>query len=216
MRFKDRTDAGYQLASALEEYNGHEVVVYGLPRGGVVPAAIVARELRAPLDLHFPRKVGHPFNPEYAIAAVVESGYYVSKEDEGMVVNTPWFARKIVEEQLEAKRRRTAYLGNRKRVPADNKIAIVVDDGMATGLTMQAAAESLKQYNTKKIIVAVPVAPADTVEKLKQIVDEVVVLCIPPEPFGAVGAYYDVFPQVSDEEVVKILETNTVSIQQNV
>lgn len=216
MRFKDRTDAGQQLAHALGKYKGQESVVYALPRGGVVPAAIVAEALEAPLDLLIPRKIGHPYNPEYAIAAFSEGGYYIANQGEGLLVNTTWFAEELGRQRKEAERRRRLYMANRKPLPVQNKVAIVIDDGIATGLTMQVTVQSLKQYNPKKIVVAVPVAPADTVKKLEEMVDEVIVLHVPADSFGAVGAYYDDFPQVSDEEVITLLKTNPLPIPQHI
>lgn len=207
MRWHDRTEAGEALAQALHHYKDQGVVVYALPRGGVVLGAIVARALNVPFDLLIPRKIGHPYNPEYAIAAVTEDGHYVANEAEIASLDSEWFKAELVRQQKEAQRRRAAYLANRQPIPLDNKTAIIVDDGIATGLTMRAAIQTLKARQPKKIIVAVPVAPVETVELLKRDVAEVVVLDKSGIFLGAVGAYYDDFSQVSDDDVIQLMQT---------
>ena len=206
MRFRDRTEAGRLLAELLRHYEGKEVVVYALPRGGVVLGFEIAKRLQAPLDLVITRKIGHPFNPEYAICAVAEDCHLVCNEAERAGVDPEWFRKEVEKEKEEAKRRREAYLGKRETPAARGKTAIIVDDGIATGLTLKLAIQELKHKEPVKIVVAVPVAPRDVAEEIRKEVDEFVALDIPTAYLGAVGAYYDYFPQVSDEEVVEMLE----------
>ncbi|MBU6323290.1 phosphoribosyl transferase [Patescibacteria group bacterium] len=203
MRFSDRRDAGVRLAKALARYDSEDAVVYALPRGGVVVADEVAAQLELPLSLIIPRKIGHPENEEYAVCAVTEDGELVCNEEESSRLDPKWLSAARRRAQAEARRRRAAYGG--ARIPATGKIAILVDDGVATGLTMRAAIRALRRELPNEVIVAAPVAPHEVVEYLKAEADDVVVLD-DSEPFlGAVGAYYDSFPQVSDGEVVEIM-----------
>lgn len=206
MRFKNRTEAGRLLAQELIKYKNKEGVIYALPRGGVPLGVELAAALHMPLDLLIPRKVGHPYNPEYAIAAVGERGGFVCNEEEIAKVDQAWFKQQVEVERQEARRRRVDYLKNREGIASQDKLAILVDDGIATGLTMEAAIEDVKQGKPKKVIVAVPVAPDDTVVKLRHEVDEVVTLNVPGPYRGAVGAYYNDFVQITDEEVIDMLE----------
>ena len=205
MRFRNRADAGKQLAQALIKYKNADGVVFALPRGGVPLGVELAQALQLPLDLIIPRKVGHPQNPEYAIAAVGERGGLVCNEMEVARVDQTWFDKKVETERQEARRRRAYYLKGRDTIAIKDKIAIIVDDGIATGLTMEAAVQDLILANPKKIIVAVPIAPDDVVFKLQQEVDEVITLKAPGPYLGAVGSYYESFMQVSDEEVIDML-----------
>ncbi len=211
MRFKNRTEAGCLLAQALIKYKNKEGVIYALPRGGVPLGVELAAALHMPLDLLIPRKVGHPYNPEYAIAAVGERGGLVCNEGEVAKVDQAWFKQQVEVERQEAHRRRVDYLKNREDIVSQEKIAILVDDGIATGLTMEAAIQDVKQGKPKKVIVAVPVAPDDTVIKLRHEVDEVVTLNVPGPYRGAVGAYYDDFMQVTDEEVIDMLAVAAIA-----
>ncbi|MFO1432266.1 MAG: phosphoribosyltransferase family protein [Candidatus Competibacteraceae bacterium] len=206
MRFKDRSEAGKQLAVALEKYCAQPAVVYGLPRGGVVLAVEIAQALHLPLDLIIPRKIGHPYNPEYAIGAVSEDGEPVYNEWEIARVDRHWLENQVDSERREARRRREQYLQGRKPLAVTGKTAILVDDGIATGLTMLAAIRDIKKRRPSRIVVAIPVAPEDTVERLLQQADEVVGLDITPHYLGAVGAYYDHFSQVSDAEVIRLMQ----------
>ncbi len=205
MRFRDRADAGKKLAQALKKYQGQNGVVYALPRGGVVLGAEVARALGMPLDLLIPRKIGHPLQPEYAIGAVVESGEMVCNQREVARVDPQWFRQEVEAERQEARRRRELYLGGREPAPVEGKTAIIVDDGIATGLTMEVSIREARRRKPGHLVVAVPVAPPDTVERMSREVDEFVVLDRSPYYLGAVGAYYDSFYQVTDEEVVALL-----------
>jgi predicted phosphoribosyltransferase len=203
--FVDRVDAGKKLAEALMRYKGEPVVVYGLPRGGVVLAVEVARALEAPLDLIVVRKIGHPLQPEYAIGAVAEDGYVVTNPDEVATLDKRWLDVATAAQLKEAQRRRTVFLQGQRPVAIKDKIAIIVDDGLATGLSMSAAIHEIRGRGPKQLVVAVPVAAAETVDKLRPEVDDLVVLYI-PEWFGAVGAFYQSFDQVSDEEVVELMK----------
>lgn len=206
MRFKDRADAGQKLARLLAtKYGRADGVVYALPRGGVVLGAEIAPHLHMPLDLIIARKIGHPYNPEYAIGAVTETGEPVVNPRE--VANLPreWFDAQVATERREARRRHHVYLDGRPPLSARGKIAIIVDDGIATGLTMEAAIRELQQRNAGSIVIAVPVAPADTAAQFANEVDDLVALDIPEYFLGGVGAYYEYFPQVTDEEVLALL-----------
>ncbi len=205
MLFKDRADAGKKLAAVLKKYEGPETIVYALPRGGVVVGAEVANALHVPLDLVVTRKIGQPLNPEYAIAAVSENGKLVVNQNEVSQIDTSWFKEKIARQIAEAKRRRKKYSSHDFLSPA-GKIAILVDDGIATGLTMLAAIKELRSYAPKKLVVAVPVSPTDSTAIIRKQVDEFVCLHIDPEYLGAVASYYSTFPQVEDEEVVEIMK----------
>lgn len=205
MTFPDRQTAGQQLAEKLQGYAGQPVVVYALPRGGVVPGAEVAKTLQAPLDLIITRKIGHPLSPEYAIAAVTEDGELVRNEQEVARVDQAWFRDEVARQQAEAQRRRQRYLGQRTPVPVRGQTAILVDDGVATGLTVRAAIAELRQRQPKKIVVAVPVLPPEIAEMLKRDVDDLVYLDDPARYRGAVGAHYESFPQVADQEVEQLL-----------
>ena len=206
MRYQDRQDAGRRLAEALLGYARHDVVVLALPRGGVILGAEVAARLGVPLDLVIPRKVGHPNYPEYGIAAVAEAGEVVANEDEVARVDRGWFERAVAHEREEAARRRRHYLGEREPLDLGGKTAIVVDDGIATGLTMEAAVRDVRGRGASEVVVAVPVAPSDAVARLKRQVDAVVALQAPVDYAGAVGAYYIEFRQVSDDEVTAALQ----------
>lgn len=207
--FANRKEAGKELAQKLEPYRGHDAVVYALPRGGVVLGYEVANALHLPLDLTIARKIGHPQNPEYAVCAVTEDGTLFCNETERALLSAKWLSKASEREQKEAKRRRELYLADRQHLLASGKTAIIVDDGIATGLTIHAALESLKKERPAKIVVAVPVAPQDAVRELKRIANEVIVLVSPDQFLGAVGAHYRNFPQVSDDEVIRILRGYT-------
>lgn len=206
--FEDRTEAGRKLAARLGSGLDRAAVVLALPRGGLPVAAEIARTLRLPLDLMLVRKVGLPGHAELALAAIA------GPEGEEMVINEEVarstglnhadIRRLAVPEVAELKRRRTLYLGDRPAVPLTGRTVILVDDGIATGATMLAAIRSVRKASPSRIILAVPVAPADTLATLRSEVDEIVCLDVPPS-FYAVGAHYHHFPQVSNLEVTQIL-----------
>jgi putative phosphoribosyl transferase len=204
--FINRTDAGEQLVRVLSGYKKQPVVVYALPRGGVVLGVEIARFLEAPLDLIVVRKIGHPLQPEYAIGAIAEDGYVVMNRRETDSLDAAWLNRETAAELKEAQRRRALFLDGHAPIPVDGKVAIIVDDGLATGLTMQAAIHQIRQHGPKKIVVAVPVAASETIEKLRREVDEIVVLYI-PNWFAAIGCFYRDFDQVSDQQVIALMNS---------
>lgn len=209
MRFKNRQEAGQLLASGIQKVLMNHVeesaIIYALPRGGVVLGAEIAQALDLPLDLVITRKIGHPMSPEYAICAVAEDGDYLCDPTEQALVDPNWLEAEFEKEKKEAQRRRMTYLGESKAISPEGKIAIIVDDGIATGLTMWLAINEIKHYLPKRILVAVPVVPPDAAERLRAEVDGLVALDIPDLYLGAVGAYYDDFPQVTDQEVIRLL-----------
>lgn len=206
--FKDRTDAGSRLADKLIAYRGKNAVVLALPRGGVVTGEKIARALSLPLDIIAVRKIGHPGNPEYAIGAVDENGVTILNEGETAAVEKRWLVGETGRQLQEAKRRSALYRGGRKPATLSGGIAIIVDDGIATGLTMRLAVRSAKAQKPAKIVVAVPVAPPESVSDLKEEgADDVIVLEPPEEFMGAVGAHYLQFDQVEDDEVIRLLRS---------
>lgn len=211
MTFRNRQDAGIKLAQKLAGTHKHlkGLVVCALPRGGVVLGAEVAKLLDAPLGLAITRKIGHPQNPEYAICAVGQYGEPICNKAEQSHVDPIWLERRIAFERQEIERRRKNYSGNRKIPSLKHKTVILVDDGIATGLTMRAAINDMRALKAKHIIVAVPVMPSDIYQALKNSVDDVVALSVPTFFRGAIGFYYDEFDQVSDAEVVRILADAT-------
>jgi putative phosphoribosyl transferase len=204
--FKDRKEAGKLLALKLKKYRGKDAIVYALPRGGVVLGFEIAQFLNVPLDLVIARKVGHPNNPEYAVCAVTEKGEPFYSEEERAKLDPSWLAKEIKKEREEAKRRRVMYLENQKHQSAENKIAIVVDDGVATGLTLRSAIRFIREEKPEHLLVAVPVAPHQLLPLLRTVASEVVVLKDEEHYLGDVGAYYQNFPQVSDWEVIELLK----------
>ena len=202
--FKDRKDAGQKLGSLLKSYEG--ALVLGLPRGGVITAKEIAIEIHGELDLLIVRKVGHPNNPEYAIGAIDESGTFIGNNYELENVDSKWLEQAKKREQGEAKRRRLEYC-QKSIHDLKNKTVILADDGIATGLSITLAAQLARKQGAFKIIVAVPVIPAEVAHRLRQIVDKVVAIEIPSEGefLGSVGAYYEEFNPITDDEVKESL-----------
>lgn len=210
MLFQNRKDAGIQLVSKLKKYKKFpECVVIGLPRGGVVVAFEVARELSLPLDVVFPRKVGAPFNPELALGAVCETGQGVFNQQliEMTGVSEKYLKQEIEKEKQVAIERLQSYRKVASKIDVKEKTAIIVDDGIATGATMKAAIQSIKKEGAKAIVVAVPVSPPDTIEEIKKQVDDVVFLYA-PQLFQAVGQFYSEFYPTENEEVIELLMKN--------
>lgn len=208
MPFRDRKDAGRRLADALRGFKDGHPVVLALPRGGVPVAAEVARALGAPLDLLLVRKIGVPFHPELAMGAVVDGAAPLVVRNEDVIrmaqVSEAEFAAIRDRELAEIKRRRARYVGDRSHPDLKGQVAIVIDDGIATGATTRAALRAVRKQEPSRLILAVPVAPTGTLRELRQEADEVMSL-ENYEPFGAVGAYYADFGQTSDEEVAALL-----------
>lgn len=208
MPFRDRSDAGKKLAQALSRRQGDDPVVLALPRGGVPVAAEVAAALRAPLDLVLVRKIGAPIYPELAMGAVVDGGAPVIVRNDNIIaelgIDETEFQRACDRELAEITRRRRLYLGDRAQIDVKDRLAIVVDDGIATGATTKAALRAIRMRKPKRLLLAVPVAPTDSLRELGKEADEVI--CLEDyEYFGAVGAYYGDFRQISDEEVIDTL-----------
>lgn len=207
MLFKDRLDAGRQLAKRLLAYARRpDVIVLALPRGGVPVAAEVARELQVPFDVFLVRKLGVPGHPELAMGAIAEGGVEVLSDDLIRDIGIPAAAVQqiAVREQMELDRRDTLYRQGRARPVIRGQQVIVVDDGLATGSSMQAAVIALRRLEPARIVVAVPVGAKDTCERLARIADEVVCVST-PEPFQAVGLWYQQFAQTTDDEVRRLL-----------
>ena len=201
--FKDRSEAGKKLAKLLHEFKNTHTIILALPRGGVVVGAEVARTLNLPLDIIVTRKIGAPGNPEYAIGAIDIEGNGVFNEAEIANVDREWLENEIAKEKQEAERRWKEYRGKRGPLDLANKTAIIIDDGIATGMTMKAALRYVKKLGAQKIVVAAPVASLSTLAEFKQ---EVEVRTLEnPELFFAVGQFYEDFPQVSDKEVIQAL-----------
>ncbi len=206
--FEDRADAGRQLAEALQVPEPEHTVVLALPRGGVPIAAEICRKHHLPLDLILVRKIGAPYQPELAVGAIVDGDkptVFINVE----IAEVLGLSHEEIERQgktllPEIERRRALYLGGRAPQDLAGKTAIVVDDGVATGASLQAALGAVRARGPARIIVALPVGARDTVEALRQQVDDVVCVAIPPD-FQAVGAHYRRFPQCSDETVTELV-----------
>jgi len=215
MFYKNRSDAGRALSRALVKYSHRaDVVLLGLPRGGVPVAFEIARELQLPLDVFIVRKLGTPWQKELAMGAIASGGTIVLNDDviEGLQIPAATVANVAREEQLELKRRELAFRGSNEPIDLRDKVAILVDDGLATGASMRAAVSAVRAFNPKKVVVAVPVAAGPTCVQMAQEVDETVCLET-PEPFEGVGQWYLDFRQTTDDEVRKLLAAAKLSLQ---
>jgi putative phosphoribosyl transferase len=205
--FADRRDAGRQLAARLAPYAGLRPVVIAMPRGGVPVAAEVARRLGAPLDVTVVRKIGCPWQPELGIGAIAEGDVRVLNDE--LIAESGVGPQELeavtARERVELARRVSRYRGERPQVPVKGRVAILVDDGLATGYTARAAIAALRTRGAERVILAVPVAPEDSVESMRALADWVVVVEEPAWFFG-IGEFYDDFSQTSDDEVVALLE----------
>ncbi len=209
MRFRNRTEAGERLSSRLLHLTDESLVVLALPRGGLPVAFEVAKALSAPIDLIMVRKIGVPWQQELAAAAVVDG------DDPQIVENSEIvemfrlsedFIREEADKQLqEIERRRRLYLGERERVAVRGRTAVVVDDGIATGATVRAALKAVRKAGAQRVVLAVPVAPPETIDTLRAETDEIVCLST-PEFFGGISMFYTDFHQVSDDEVIDLLK----------
>jgi len=202
--YENRTDAGKKLAKQMISYQGRDVVVLAIPRGGLPIGAEVARILKAPLDVALSKKIGHPYNREYALGAVSLESMVIS--------DTETIPKAYIEEETARiretlRKRQDQYYKNRKPVPLRDKLVIVVDDGIATGNTLMATVQLVAKQSPAKIIVGIPVAPRQAVRMLDALpeVDKVICLATPSD-FRAVGQFYLHFYQVSDEEAIRILD----------
>jgi putative phosphoribosyl transferase len=208
MSFFDRSDAGRKLAQALLTYKDQQPVILALLRGGVPVAAEIAAALDAPLDLLLVRKIGVPMQPELAMGAVVDGGVPVIVRNEDVIrlagIDEAEFDAIRDRELAEIERRRGLYLGNRAPVDVAGRVAVVIDDGVATGATTRAALRATRIRKPSKLVLAVPVAPTDTLVALREEADDVI--CLEDhESFGAIGFYYADFRQLSDQEVKETL-----------
>ncbi len=216
MPFIDRADAGRQLAKALLQYKDEQPVVLALPRGGVPVAAEIAAALEAPLDLVLVRKIGVPFQPELAMGAVVDGAAPVTVRNEDVIALTHISEREFAavrdRELAEIERRRKLYLGSRPHPPLEDHTIIVVDDGIATGATTRAALRAMRQRKPRRLVLAVPVAPTESLRELRGEADDVV--CLEDyEDFGAIGYFYSDFRQVPDDDVIDLLARHPVKAQ---
>jgi putative phosphoribosyl transferase len=209
--FRNREQAGRALAERLTQYASRsDVVVLALPRGGLPVAVEVAAALRAPLDVFVVRKLGTPGQPELAMGAIASGGVRVLNDEVIRVLGLTEDAidRVAHVEQQELERREQLYRAGRPVPSLADQVVILVDDGLATGSTMRAAVHAVRQHRPSKVVVAVPTGAAETCDAFRQEADEVVCV-IAPEAFGAVGAWYEEFPQISDEEVRDLLEKSS-------
>jgi predicted phosphoribosyltransferase len=202
MIFRDRIEAGLLLAAKLKKYQGDPGVILAVPRGGVPVAYAVAKELGFPLEVILTKKIGHPANPEYAIGAVSLTDYIIVPHDN---VSQSYLDNEIIRIRQKLKEMYVKFMGDKEPEDLKGKTVIVIDDGVATGNTLLGTVNMLRKSNPAKIVVAVPVAPASAVQKIKKEVDDMVIVFV-PESFYGVGAFYDDFEQVSDEEVIYYLE----------
>ena len=208
MHFEDRRDAGKKLASRLQDYKGRgDVVIIGLPRGGVITAEVVAKELDLPLDIVVPRKIGAPGHEEFAIGALCEEGDAILDQEtiDYLRVSKEYLDTKIAEEKAEAQRRLKKYRGAGSPLGLKGKTAIIIDDGIATGHTMRAAIASAKRKGAKTVVVAVPVTARDSARIISEEADKLIYVEAPLF-FDAVGRFYNTFEQTEDEEVIEALK----------
>jgi putative phosphoribosyl transferase len=209
MHFADRQDAGQRLAAILERYRQEAPVVLALPRGGVAIGEKISKALGCPLDIVLVRKIGAPGQPELAVGAVVggEDPQIVVNDDVMAMLDLPagFVERAAMAELKEIARRRRLYLGNRPPIALENRTAIVVDDGLATGATARAALRAVRRRHPRHMVLAVPVAPPDAVAMLAPECDAIE--CLQQRAgFGAIGAFYTDFHQMTDEEVIALLK----------
>ena len=195
--FRDRMEAGLILAARLQKYKDKEGVLLAVPRGGVPVAYAVAKELRLPVQLILTKKIGHPLNKEYAIGAAGLSDYFVIPHDN---VTDDYIEEELTRIRTRLREMQKLFMGNKEPLSLEGKTVIVVDDGIATGNTLLGTINLLRKSKPGKIVIGVPVASGKAIEKLSEVADEVVAVLVPDEFYG-VGAFYEDFQQVSDEEV---------------
>ncbi|HEY8400934.1 MAG TPA: phosphoribosyltransferase family protein [Cytophagaceae bacterium] len=199
--YQDRVDAALRLSSKLKKYKGSDAIILAIPRGGVETGFILAKELDLPLDVILIKKIGHPMNKEYAIGSVSLYGRIINEE---VAVPMLYIEEETARIRSMLKERHEQYMEGRKLPELTGKTVILTDDGLATGTTMMAAVELVKANLPKKIVVAAPVAPQRTVDKLSMITDEVIIDMI-PDNFRGVGQFYENFEQTSDEKAIQLL-----------
>ena len=209
MRFRNREDAARQLVAPLRDLGGRPPVIAALARGGVVLGAVLAKSLNTELTVLLVRKIGAPGNPELAVGAVCDGAHpqqFVNRNlADALGVNEAWLQRAARQQFDEIERRKRAYHGRMPEPEIKGRTVVITDDGIATGATMTVAIEAVRARGAKRVVLAVPVASTDALETLTPLVDEVICLSRPVY-FHAVGAHYDDFDQVSDEEVIKLMK----------
>ncbi len=204
MRFRDRRHAAELLAEALRPLGLVSPVVLGIPRGGVVVADVLAERLGGTMDVILARKIGAPGNPEFALGAVAETGEVILQPYAYRYAGEAYIRNEVARQLRVIEERRAKYRAVRPKEPLAGREVVLTDDGMATGSTVEAALAAVRAEAPSRVVVAVPVAPPDAVERIRDKAEVVVVLSTPPD-FTAVAAYYDVFPQVEDDEVIALL-----------
>lgn len=205
-QFQNRTEAGKLLAQKLSRYKNSNAVVYALPRGGVVVGAQIASTLKLPLSIVLVAKIGHPYSSEYALGACTENGSQILNEQDPASHDKKWLNQEVPRQREKLQKRRMLYLQGKQPLSAQGKIAILVDDGVATGYTLKTALVELKKQHPRKLVIAIPVAPLEFINEIKKDVDEIVCLLSDPNYRGAVGAYYNEFSQIEDEDVITLLQ----------
>ena len=210
MTFRDRTDAAEQLATRLTAgyANDKNTVVVAIPRGGVPIASIIANKLHLPLDVAIVKKIGHPTNPEFAIGSVSLIGVVLNDAAAG--IPAEYLQNEVKRLELEIQNRYSQFRQGRIPLQLEDKNVIIVDDGVATGSTLLATISLVKNMNPSRVIVAIPVAPQETADMIKENADELYILST-PSGFMSVGQFYEFFPQVSDEEVLALLRIGTTA-----
>ena len=204
--FKDRFDAAHQLVPYLKQYaNNPDAIIIAIPRGGLQLGFVLAHELHLSLDIIVTKKIGYPGNPEYAIGAASQQHIIITQDVEDLPELQPYIAQQIIEIRKLLQERALQYRGNKLPLQLMDKIVIVVDDGAATGNTLMATLLLIQQDKPKKIIVALPVAPPATLERLRSEVDDLICLQV-PENFSSVGQFYEKFDQVDDQEAMRLLQ----------
>jgi predicted phosphoribosyltransferase len=208
MRFRDRAEAGRRLAAQLTADSHADAIVLGLPRGGVPVAVEVARALHATLDVFVVRKLGVPGHPELAMGATARGGVRILSQDiiDELGIQAPAIDAVTARERIELERRDRLYRGDRRLPDLRGRTVLVVDDGLATGATMEAAVEAVRLYGPARVVVATPVGAAEACQRLRRVADEVVCTHT-PEPFRAVGLWYEQFDPTTDEEVISLMRT---------
>jgi predicted phosphoribosyltransferase len=207
MRFRDRYDAGEKLADALSAYQGQNPLILAIPRGGVVLGRVISDRLQGELNLLLVRKIGHPNNPEFALAAVSEDRTLVFPDPSLKNALSPRFLEEAKEQELRRIQEARARWGKGLPPPDPrDRVVIVVDDGIATGATMLCGLQGIRRHNPRHLVASAPVAPGEVLDLLRSEADEVVILYT-PDSFYAVGQFYERFDAVEDEEVVRLLRS---------
>jgi putative phosphoribosyl transferase len=200
--FKDRFEAGARLAEKVKKFKNSNSIILAIPRGGLEVGYVITKETGIPLDIILIKKIGHPLDKDYAIGSVGLSGRIINQEAR---VYQRYIEDETIQIQEELKRRYKRYFGNRQPFSLKGKIVILTDDGVATGSTILAAIDIVRNHNPEKIVIAIPVGPMETIKKLELIADEVICELVPPS-FQGVGQFYENFAQVPDSEAITLLQ----------